>query len=566
VKLQGYLKRTLLDSRLNKQEKIVKTLRLKKKPVGRLSQFENPIPTMAMMDDEDSKSDLSSLLEVNRLDYRLPPSLSIATSRSMKTFRSSKHEHEMGETQVDFQLSSGAAYVDLLNSYLSFEVKFQGTAGELQDIEMPAHAGFLQMISGYRVIHSSGVELDRMNTACGEWTQLQNYYNRSTGTRRTAGTLYNMNDSINPQSIYKQEDMGVYEVNKQNLKANYTDQVPAEHKDWVPNVIDPEDLATDPTKTTFRVVIPLQHLAGIFDQDLLAPSFLTAGLRIELEFYPKEHFFIKHLGWPAGTAVFITKPEINLECFQLTDSVVRKLSQISASSGLEWYWDAVHNMTTTKGDSEITVQVTRALSRANCMIVKSRHDSAVNRHDQDSFASQPWVHHVWEDEAKYPKAIEYGNSGNLIGFQVQLGAQFIPSQPIQYREDFLHSAMKTFSQFRRNDEVGSVEMPSFAGIKMNKGTAQVDGPPVVPAVIAKYKPGLAIAAVPLESSSTLQQSGSAISAQRTAVCNLAFKYPVDQLTMYDGSTSINGKLRRVDVFVPYSKLATLFLDSVVVRS
>ena len=39
--------------------------------------------TMAdMQDQDDSKADISSLLEVNRLDYRLPPSLSVATARS----------------------------------------------------------------------------------------------------------------------------------------------------------------------------------------------------------------------------------------------------------------------------------------------------------------------------------------------------------------------------------------------------------------------------------------------------------------------------------------------------
>ena len=448
----------------------------------------------------------------------------------------------MGETQVDFQLSSGAAYVDLLNSYLSFNVSFEGAAA-IEGVEMPAHAGFLQMISGYRVIHSSGVELDRMNTTAGEWMQLQNYYNRSSATRRTTGTLYNMNDSINPQPI-NAYGCGIQEVNKANLaqvaEAKLATSLPL-----------PEE--TDARERHHRVVIPLAHLAGIFDQDLLAPSFLTAGLRIELEFYSKEHFFIKPGTWAATDRVIISQPEINLECFQLTDSIVRKLSQISASSGLEWYWDAVHNMTTTKGDTAITVQVTRALSRANCMIVKSRHDSAVGRFDQDSYASQPWVHSLG---AKIGDQFDKGNSGNLVGFQVQLGAQFIPSQPIRHKEDFLHSALKTYSQFRRNDEVGSVEMPAFTGIKMTQATDAVPG---------RYKPGLAIAAVPLESSSTLQQSGSAISAQRTAVVNIEFQHTPNTL-IDSGGSSIAGSLRRVDVFVPYSKLATLFLDSVVVRS
>jgi hypothetical protein len=345
-----------------------------------------------------------------------------------------------------------------------------------------------------------------------------------------------MNDSINPVSVLAQP--GVDEVSKRNLKDNYDDVTYA-----------PID---DATLQTHRVVIPLCQLAGICDHDLLAPSYLTAGLRIELSFYQKEHFFVKQGVWNVADTVTITKPEINLECFQLTDSIVRKLSQISASSGLEWYFDAVHHMSSTMATKQVTVQITRALSRCNNVIVKSRHDSAINRYDQDSLASQPWVYDVPKAGADAVAAAEEnGVSGNLEAFQVQLGAQFIPSQPIQYREDFLHSAMKTFSQFRRSDEVGGVELPTFTGVKKTQGAL---------AVASTYKPGLAIAAIPLESSSTLQQSGSAISAQRTAVVNLSYANDVGQLGALPGS------LRRVDVFCVYSKLCSLFLDSVVVRS
>ena len=497
------------------------------------------------MEDED-KSDLSSLLEVNRLDYRLPPSLSIATSRSMKTFRSAKHDHVMGEDQVDFQLSSGAAYVDLLNSYLSFDIKFEGSG--LTDVNMPAHAGWLNMIRGYRAIHSSGVELDRQNDAVGEWTQIQNYYHRSKDTRRTEGTLYRMNDSINPVPVSNQP--GVYDVAKSNL---------ADPGTVLEDAATPVNIAGK----SYRAVIPLCQLAGIFDNDLLAPSFLTAGMRIELSFYSKDHFFIKPAGWGVDTTVLISKPEINLECFQLTDSITRKLSQISASSGLEWYWDANHHMSNVMAESSVTVQITRALSRANNIIVKSRSNTYVNQAQADSLASLPWIYDVEDSVAANDVSVaaEKGYSGNLAAFQVQLGAQYMPSQPIQHREDFLHSALKTFSQFRRSDEVGGVELPTFTGVKENQG---VDAAAGATDKYSRYRPGLAIAAIPLESSSTLQQSGSAISAQRTAVVNLEFEHSPKK--PYDISASPLSDLRRLDVFVQYSKLATLFLDSVVVRS
>jgi len=497
---------------------------------------------MAMEDEQEMKSDLSSLLEVNRLDYRLPPSLSIATSRSMKQFRSSKTDHVAGESQVDFQLSSGAAYVDLLNSYLSFDVDISATAddGTVLNLFMPSHAGWLQFIKAYRIIHSSGVELDRQNDSVGEWIQIQNQYGKSEATRKTKGALYRLNDANRPVPL--NTEVGYYEAARSGIVADPTNYTPTL------DVAGGETLGT--AGKLYHAVVPLGELAGIFDQDLLAPSFLTAGLRIELQFHTKEHFFKKTTAWAVNEKVTIKNPAINLECFTLTDSITRKLSQISASSGLEWYWDAVHHMNSVQATNSVTVQITRALSRANAVIVKTRNDFNMNNRSVDSLASQPWIYDVPDNAANaVGVAIEKENDGTLSQFQVQLGAQFIPSQPIAKREAFLHSALKTFSQFRRSDEVGGVDMMDFAGLKTLQSLVGQAG---------EYEPGLAIATVPLESSSTLQQSGSAISAQRTAVVNLEWSNAVK-------NAGVAGN-RRIDVFVPYSKLATLFLDSVVVRS
>ena len=114
------------------------------------------------------------------------------------------------------------------------------------------------------------------------------------------------------------------------------------------------------------------------------------------------------------------------------------------------------------------------------------------------------------------------------------------------KKEFIHSAFKTFSQFRRSDENGGPDDTQFSGYRVTRNAADAD----------LGQLGVAISCVPLESSSTLQQSGAAISAQRTAVVNMA----------WSGGEGALIKDRKVDAFVVYSKLATLFLDSVVVRS
>ena len=506
---------------------------------------------------QDEKADISSLLEVNRLDYRLPPSLSIATSRSMKVYKSMESSYIAGSAQMQFTLSSGATYVDFLNSFLRFKVKMpNNTVG---NPKMPAHCGWAQLIRQIRIVHSSGVEIDRTKDSVGEWIQIQNYYDRSEACRRTQGSLYSLNDTARASSLTMsgntitraKEGLNVSDAESKTNTTPLGDYLPSDANEAF--YID-----GDVSNREFDVCIPLAHLAGFFNVDLLALSFLAAGLQVHIDFYKPDHFFVTSTGnngipitptmlnpaIPWQGDLKIISPEMHLETFTLTDSILRKLSQISSSSGLEWYFDAVHQMNHTVGESDLSMQITRALSRANNVIVKSRNAKYLGNSLVDSYASQSWV--LPTEEGGIQEDVK--QDGTLVEFQVQLGAQYIPSRSLQTKKEVLHSSLKTFSQFRRSDEVGGVDDSQFSGIRTNLAT-ETEG---------VYLSGLAVAAVPLESSSTLQQSGAAISAQRTAVVNMKWKGEAAQVSDYG--------LRRVDAFVVYSKLCTLFLDSVVVRS
>ena len=127
-----------------------------------------------MDDGKTTAPDLASLLSVNQLDYRLPPSLSVANSRSMKQFRSSRLQHEFGGL-IEIVLSTCASYCDLRNSFLSFDVVVPPGVNRTS-LGLPSGAGWQQLLSAYTIVHSSGVELDRMKESLGEWTQIQNYY------------------------------------------------------------------------------------------------------------------------------------------------------------------------------------------------------------------------------------------------------------------------------------------------------------------------------------------------------------------------------------------------------
>jgi hypothetical protein len=546
---------------------------------------------MADYDAEESKADISSLLEVNRLDYRLPPSLSIATSRAMKVYRSMQSSYVAGTDQLQFTLASGSTYVDFLNSFVKFKVKMPDVLDPKMNPKFSPHTGWAQMIQQVRVVHSSGVELDRVKNSVGEYIQIQDYYNCSESKRRTQGSMYSLNDTgrpgalIHPNELIERAKEGLNTPSRDPLLVR--NELPGQGDYLACLANEAFDTDLNPQGRTFDVAIPLSRLLGMFDVDLLAPSFLAAGLQIHIDMYKPEHFFvcdtgrggatrrpgdngkyqriipdpadetktITEEGTPWSGQLLINNCELHLETFTLTDSIVRKLSQISASSGLEWYFDALHQSDGSPGSqSDYTMQITRALSRANNVIVKCRTLKHLSNTFEDSYGSQVWYRTVEEgggtQQFKYNEA-NGEQDGNMIAFQVQLGAQYIPSRSLREKKEFVHSAFKTFSQYRRGDGYGGPDDVQFSGFRTTREFSEDTADNV--------QKGLAISCVPLESSSTLQQSGAAISAQRTAVVNMAWGPS-------SGVGSAKTQDRKVDVFVVYSKLATLFLDSVVVRS
>ena len=261
--------------------------------------------------------------------------------------------------------------------------------------------------------------------------------------------------------------------------------------------------------------------------------------------------------WPASAQLEIKTPEMYLECYHLTDSIARKLQQISSSSGLEWNFTEIFHTQVTTAEANPGIQLTRAMSRANSVIAKVRAANFLENSVRDSFASLPWLNEA-------TGTIDYNPGSNAgldfqdgaLGMQLQLGSQFIPSRPLEAQvEEHMHSNLVTFAQFHRAQN-SVVPRRGFAGYRLTADVAADTGLTATPGTI--FSGMSAVSSLPLESSGTLAQSGAAISAQRTCVVNMNFTTAANAASRY-GS-------RRIDLYVPHEKLATLFLDSVVVRS
>jgi hypothetical protein len=277
------------------------------------------------------------------------------------------------------------------------------------------------------------------------------------------------------------------------------DIVPDQYANQYPEQLDPN--------TPIRVVIPFACIAPMFANSNLCPSYLCAGLRIELYTNLASKFFVS-AGAPAGVWT-IQNVRANMESFTLADAITRKMAQISASSGLEWNWTAVHQISHNPAEDQFSIHVSRSMSRANNVVLKVRDLATTSAFGEDSFASQAWLAPGYGAGATGARATSIAKvNGTLAQLQVQLGSQFFPSKPIDNLPEAIHSALKTFGGMRRTDTSIGLTVQEFAGKEMSPYAGAGAAP------IVQFTPSVGVLAVPLESSSTLQQAGAAINAQR----------------------------------------------------
>jgi hypothetical protein len=449
-----------------------------------------------MESEQKSNEQVNSLLMVNGLDYRFPPTLSVAVSRAHSSYAANQQVYPQGST-LNCTLSSGAQYVNFRESYLTFTVEVEGlvSGGDTyrfasSQIEgtsasefLPGRNGVMNCFESFRWVHSSGTMMDEMNQDMALWSYVRDRYTWSADQSRSIGSLM---------------DYGLKNADAYEFKYDAG--------------------ATVPSVATNTYVVPLSCLSDCFNQSQLAPSFLVAGSRIELRLNSFLRAFTKtSAGATANLAAIkysIRNASIVLQQIQLTDSIVRALSNISASSGLEYPFTSIAVNSLTSSSESASIQVSRALSRANAVIVVRR---LVEQLDSPTVAAN------YQSQCpSHESILEYG---------VQLGGQTIPLSPIRTQGEAYWHSQVVFGGLQDKMNCVPVSLQNFKG----NATARVSD---------------AIYAVSLETSSTLNQSGSALSSQRVLVFN--FRSTVQP--------------SRYSLFAPHVRLITSFLDSCIVRS
>lgn len=523
-----------------------------------------------MGDGPDMEAGVRSLIEINGLGYRMTPGMSVATSRVTREWNAIRQNYTQGDV-LSVPISSGAAYVDPDNSYLTFFIDLQligGGSGNLQfywGSDMAGRQNCLNLFRDMRLTHSSGYEVDRITKGFGPWKYIQNAYTKDEDWHRTVGSLLRGVQITQP---------GTTQFGNDGSGGAYGRAFPAQAPEPADDATQAQDITnyfyrsvtsaavgigahvwqdvnkkpfyggTDGGLVTIRCCIPLSCISGIWDNDQLSPSFLMAGARLDLTLQDKTQVWqVRSVTGAAPTSAqysyTLRDPKLVLETITFTDAILRAISMTSANSGLEIPFNAMHYASAPVNTSSMTIQVNRGLSRANMIIIRLYPNTSVDNSNRCAQLDSNAAYQVTPDTQ---------------GWQAKLGAEFMPAVPITDPLQLYHAVQVAFGNWKADRRNTVTFMDYFGGQEFGPGQLAA-----APALGFCPYSTLGVYAMTLEKSSTLAQSGSPISAAR----DLNVVFGSNNLVAY---TDPAWKNLMADVYVPHVALATVFLDSVLTRS
>jgi hypothetical protein len=279
---------------------------------------------------------MGSLRRINGLSYQMAPSLSVVTTRTTREWPASQAEYNSadGAQTLTAVVSTGAAYVDGRNSYLKFDVAVtKGTGLTVADEwGFGEYGSALNLFESLRLTHSSGYLIERHQDTYNQWKYNQSGWGK---TKEWRETVLPMMKGVQLIAATKR-----YRFPKTADAVTLSDDERTGDQGWF----------TANAADVVSVAIPLSELSDIFDTDSLLPSFLMAGLRIELSVVNAIESAIQ--GWATGSAVAasmgarsigaagtgsvkLTNIRLALETVTLTDGITRSLATMAANSGMQ---------------------------------------------------------------------------------------------------------------------------------------------------------------------------------------------------------------------------------------
>jgi hypothetical protein len=326
----------------------------------------------APMEENKRPSDnvMSNLMALNKLTYRTPPSLSIASqARYVENY---PQQRTYGDQQtIVFNVNTGSQFLDAKNSYLAFNIAARtgGAAGSICDF---GKGSAWNLVENVRVKSRSGTEICRVQ---GQ-NLLANVRHRYTCPK----------------------DAFVSSLQAEGYFANET----TAGTDGTGNLIG--------AAAGLDVVLPL-HWIPCFDQHggKLLPPQLADGMIIEIDLASVGQAFIA-TGGNNPDSYTLSELKIRWKAFQIADAFARKVNEMSARDGLNLVHKEWYRTLTSANDTAYNYDVKKSASKALQVLVVPRASAAIGNIAGDSNECQ---------------------ANDLQQFQFQNSSTYYPNAPMR---------------------------------------------------------------------------------------------------------------------------------------
>jgi len=284
-----------------------------------------------------SDSMVDALLQVSKLQYRMPPALGIVSRRNYREDYFQRSEYNAGSTMI-LDCQTGSDFVDSTNSYLVFNLTALGVPASL---------------------------------ASGSAFNIANRVLIKTRTGREWSRVENSNLITKFMQVYSCEGDWLRTLGQSQ---GYTDDKFG------------KEVTTD---TGVVFVVPLWAVAPCFNRKELCPSQTMEGLRIEIYLESSPNVF-RDNGSGAPTGYTVNNPRIVWDCFDLGDAYKRKIAEMASRQGLNLLHKELFHTIVAAGSASQTsfnFDVKKAASKAlKCHII-TRAQQQIDTETYDSLGS-----------------------------------------------------------------------------------------------------------------------------------------------------------------------------------
>ena len=323
-----------------------------------------------IMTSDDSKlssKDLDEMLDISNLSYVAEDDANLIVERTQKIqYADSPTYDPSSNNLVIINWQTGEDYISGRDSSLRFSLDTTSTDGnDFTNVAKFGNGSVLNIFKRIRVVSRSGVVINDIDEA----------------------HLLNA------------------------LKTNYHHTYEWRTEQQGKTLVGCGDEVAGPTTGTVYFDIPLSMLAGIFDLDMLLPSMLCRGLRIEATLAPLAEVFQQTAGGQVEiTGYSIKEVQCNLDSYRLSAGAVNKLNDLSKSSaGLVIQYHDYENSQFKKGAgaTNFSGEVRKVASMANQVW-------AVLRKDTQNLATD-----------------FFETSPDIDTYQYRIGSLYLPVQDVQ---------------------------------------------------------------------------------------------------------------------------------------